>query len=218
MNTQPRRSTLAFLTRHRAHPDRPVLRLFKFDARQAAWFERAVAGLQADGGSAVEASNTVEQIVLAYLMGREPGGSLLLTLRLGRSLFPVLSDADVEQLPRSGAPVGRIAACVIVLTTGPGHPMVPMFCQFTNEQADAFNMALHTLTAEGKMARDDAWHVLVEAAGKFLVAPPEKIDPALAGMAEVFQPADAEKLRVATEEDFVRWAFTTAPLLLPVSS
>lgn len=196
-----------------------MLRLFKFDDAQAAWFERAVSGLQANGGTAIEASNMVEQIVVSYLLGREPGGGLLLTLRLGRSLFPVLTDADVERLPRAGAPVGRIAAIVVVVTEGPGTPMIPMLCQFTHAQADAFNIALHALTTAGKMPRDDAWHVLVEVAGKLLIGtPPEKHDPVFDGMVEAFRPIDASMLTVATEEDFVRWAFTTAPLLLPVSS
>ena len=63
------RRSLAFITRHRATPDRPVLRLFWFNDPQAKFVERAVQAIVKGGHPLQKAHEVVERVVIAYLQG-----------------------------------------------------------------------------------------------------------------------------------------------------
>ena len=216
------RRSLAFITRHRASPEKPILRLFWFNDKQAAFVDRAVRGLVEAGVSFAKAHELAEGVVLAYLQGREPNGSLPKALLLGRALFPMLTDAEVERLPRSGAPGGRIAVLVFQIeSTGEPKRMRAVRYDLNREQARAYNAALFDVQKWLKVNRDEAWHQTNKLVGRLLngaAVVDENAQPFVRNLAAVFSQTDLWKLPDATEEDLRTWTFTSAPLLSVVES
>lgn len=213
------RRTIAFITRHRATPNQPVLRLFVMDDRQARWFARACASITALSGNPWKSNELVEHVVVHFLQGKEPGMGSPKSLLLGRSLFPVLTDSEVAQLPRSGAPRGRITSLVFQLEVTPkDKPAELRTVRFdmTRDQADAYNIALFDLQEEHTMTRDDAWHTLNTVVARLLQGATltETANDTVRRLAGVFSTIDLTTAPLATEDDVRRWTFTDAPQLV----
>lgn len=211
------RRSLAFTTYHRRQPDLPVLRLFWFNDAQAKFVTRAVESFTTRGFCPVKANTIVDRVVLAFLEGKEPGMEADASIRLGRTLFPALTDVDVEALPRAGAPVGRIRALVFQIAHEGRQRVVRV--DMTRDQADAYNSALWNLQKLLKVSRDEAWFQLGGIVGRLLhgATMTDTANDVVASLAAAFPAEDLTARPDATEEDVKRWTFTTAPILTVVS-
>lgn len=209
-----------FFTRHRRRPTAPVLRLFWMNDAQATFFARAVAAIAGHCECGPEkASGIVENVVVQYLQGAEPGTGSPPVVYLGRALFPALTDAEVEQLPRSGAPVGRITGVIFMAAKGAEHTAQrSVVVRFNRAQADAYNSAIFNVAHELKITRDEAWLLVNNIVGRLLggATPTEEADTTVRGLHAVFPAVDIATAEQATEEDIRAFSCTTAPLLFVV--
>lgn len=184
---------------------------------QAKWFARAVASIADASGNLGKAHELVEHVAVHFLEGKEPGISAPKSLLFGRSLFPVLTDREVQQLPRSGAPHGRISSLVfqleVVSEDKPDRELLAVRFDLTRKQADTYNIALFDTQKEHRLTRDDAWFALNSVVGRLLQGATltETASAPVRSLAAVFAPVDLTTFPPATEEDVRRWTFTTDP-------
>lgn len=214
------RRSIMFLTRHRRNPTAPVLRLFWMNDAQASFFARAVAAVaERLACDPDRASGVVENVVVHYLQGMEPGTGSPPVLYLGRSLFPALTDAEVEQLPRNGAPVGRITGIVFLIADvvdGAKQQNRSVVVRLNRSQADAYNSALFNVAHELKVTRDEAWLHVNTIVGRLLggATPTEEANKTVRDLYAVFPAIDIAAAEPATEDDIRQFSCTTAPVLV----
>lgn len=185
---------------------------------QARFFESSVESLMiATHCSQKHADAVITGVVVRYLQGGDPGASTTPALRRGRTLFPVLTDAEVDMLPMAGAPHGRIEALILQVQLDDCTQKLVRF-DLTEKQADAFNEALEQTMVTENIPRDFAWLQCIACVGKLLAGHPTmEGDGHLAQrMSFVFGPTNVLDLPLATEEDsrdlmFVRRATIWTP-------
>lgn len=201
----------------RTGSERIDCRLFVMSEHQRRTWDEVVARLVLSGTcDRADAEHGVARVVAKLLGGtmpRDRDASIFHRLRL---TFPILKPKQIEALPRAGCPDGWIEAANLVLlskTTGRTRA-VHLF--FTPEQAVAYNDALVAIRELNNLTRDDAWTFLNRTIGALLcgLAFSPDAHEVLRDLAEHFPMVSddfVDALPLATEDDLLRWSFTTTP-------
>lgn len=211
------RRSITFETRRRPRRRGEItqltLRLFWMDDLQAKFFAQVQQASYAAGVRPMTAAaDAAHAMVLHFLQGKVPAATAPATIQLGRGLFPVLTDTDVENLPRAGAPKAPIPGVVLQLNSDTGDKRLVRL-SFTTSQRTVYNRAVETVQKTMRSGRDEAWLTVNTLVGR-AIAGGELQDDAhevVRELAGAFPAVDLDGLPNATEEDSRDLSFTTEP-------
>ena len=206
------RKTIVFEAAQQRGGGVPVLKLYKMTQHQAALFHQCVKGFMNESMCDEHvAHHHVQRVVVEMLGGKAPPRHLPPFIHQMRAAFPILTDAQIRDLPRMGCPNGKVEGFVCQFVTEE-KGTITIAIDFDEDQESAFNDAIDDFENREGWPRDEAWRYVCKIvqrilSGAVMLQSVEETPMCVVRLFAVFDELTWDTAQEATEDQVRRYMY-----------